>query len=176
VPEWDDMVVVGRVARTHGIRGQVIVNPETDFVEQRFRDGAVLYARRNATAQPLTVSAVRVHHGRPILTLEGIASIEEAEWLAGAELRIPAGALQRLPANQFYRHDLVGCRVRTAAGLDLGVVEAVEGPQQSSHLVVRRGRHEVLVPLAADICIEIDARGRNIVIEPPEGLLELNDA
>jgi ribosomal 30S subunit maturation factor RimM len=60
--------------------------------------------------------------------------------------------------------------------LDLGVVAAVEGPQESSHLVVRGGRRELLVPLAADIWIEIDARGRNIVIEPPEGLLELNDA
>jgi 16S rRNA processing protein RimM len=176
VPEWDDMVVVGRVARTHGIRGQVIVNPETDFVEQRFRSGAVLYVRRTATAQPLTVSAVRVHQGRPILTLEGIASIEAADWLVGAELRIPAGDLQQLPTNQFYRHDLVGCRVRTASGLDLGVVAAVDGSQENSYLVIRSGQREVLVPLAADICIEIDARGRNIVIEPPEGLLELNDS
>jgi 16S rRNA processing protein RimM len=168
------MVVVGRVARTHGIHGQVIVNPETDFLEERFRAGAVLYARQTGVARPLTVTAVRFHQGRPILTLEGVRSIEQAEWLAGAELRVPADALQELSAGEFYHHDLVGCRVRTTRGLNLGIVTAVEGPRGGSHLVVRRGRGEVLVPLAADICIEIDPRGRSIVIEPPEGLLELN--
>jgi len=172
--QWDAMVVVGRVARTHGLRGQVIVNPETDFLEERFREGAVLYARRQTVTQPITVTAVRFHLGRPILTLEGVASIEDAEGLAGAELRVPAEALQELPADQFYCHDLVGCQVRTTTGRDLGTVTAVEGLRGGSYLVVRRGRTEVLVPLAADICIEIDARGRNIVIEPPEGLLDLN--
>ena len=87
------MVVVGRIARTHGLRGQVIVNPETDFLEERFREGAVLYARRQTLTQPITVTAVRFHQGRPILTLEGVASIDEAERLAGAELRVPAEAL-----------------------------------------------------------------------------------
>ena len=168
------MVVVGRVARAHGLRGQIIVNPETDFLEERFRTGAVVYARRAGVAQPLRMTAVRFHQGRPILTLEGVLSIEQTGWLTGAELRVPADALQELAADEFYRHDLVGCRVRTTTGLDLGVVTAVEGPRAGSHLVVRRGRSEVLVPLAADICIEIDPRGRSIVIEPPEGLLDLN--
>lgn len=172
--QWDAMVVVGRVARVHGIRGQVIVNPETDFLEDRFCAGAVLYARRNADPQPLTVTAVRFHQGRPILSLEGIASIQEAEWLAGTELRVPADAIKPLSPNQFYRHDLVGCRVRTTTGLDLGTVAAVEGPREGSYLVICRGPNEVLVPLAADICVEIDTRGRSIVIEPPEGLLDLN--
>jgi 16S rRNA processing protein RimM len=174
VLQWDAMVVVGRVARTHGLRGQVIVNPETDFLEDRFRAGSVLYVRQTLEAQPLVVTAVRFHQGRPILSLEGIGSIQEAERLAGAELRVPADAVKQLPADEFYRHELVGCRVRTTAGLDLGTVAAVEGPREGSRLVVRRGRSEVLVPLAADICIEIDTRGRSIVIEPPEGLLDLN--
>ena len=169
------MVVVGRVARAHGIHGQIIVNPETDFPTARFREGAVLYARRQTLAQPLTVTAVRFHQDRPILTLEGVASIADAQRLAGAELRVPAETLQELPPDQFYRHDLVGCSVRTTSGRNLGTVTAVEGPREGSHLVVRLGQNEVLVPLAADICIEIDPRGRSIVIEPPEGLLDLND-
>ena len=170
------MAVVGCVARTHGVRGQVIVNPETDFVEERFRAGAVLYARQTGAPRPLTITAVRFHRGRPILTLEGVRSIEEAAWLAGAELRVSADTLRELSGGEFYRHDLVGCQVRTTAGLNLGVVTAVEGPREGSHLVVRRGRSEQLVPLAADICVEIDPRGRRILIAPPEGLLGLNDS
>lgn len=167
--------MVGRVARTHGIRGQVIVNPETDFPEERFREGAVLYAQRHAATQPLTVRAVRFHQGRPILTFAGIESIDDAEWLRGAELRIPEDALQTLPADQFYRHDLVGCLVQTTNGRELGAVAEVVGTREVSHLVVKKGRQEVLVPLAADICVEIDTQARRIIVEPPEGLLELND-
>lgn len=167
--------MVGRVARTHGIRGQVIVNPETDFPEERFRAGAVLYARRAVATQPLAVSAVRFHQGRPILTFEGVDSIEDAEWLRGTELRIPEDALLRLPVDQFYRHDLVGCLVQTRGGRELGTVTEVVGTREVSHLVVKRGGHEVLVPLAADICIAVDTHARRIIVEPPEGLLELNE-
>jgi 16S rRNA processing protein RimM len=169
------MVLVGRVARTHGIRGQVIVNPETDFPEERFREGAVLYVRRHAATEPLMVRTVRFHQGRPILAFEGIASIDDAEWLKGAELRVPEGTLHRLPADQFYRHDLVGCLVQTTDGREVGVVMDVVGTREVSHLLVKKGRHEVILPLAADICIEIDTDARRIVIAPPEGLLGLNE-
>jgi 16S rRNA processing protein RimM len=170
------MVMVGRVARTHGLRGQVIVDPETDFPEERFREGAVLYARRDAATQPLAVSAVRFHQGRPILAFDGVGSIEDAAWLRGAELRIPEDSLQRLPGGEFYRHDLVGCLVRTTGGRELGTVAEVVGTRAVSHLVVKQGRHEVLLPLAADICVEIDTHARRIIVEPPEGLLEVNDS
>jgi 16S rRNA processing protein RimM len=168
------MAVVARVARTHGLRGQVIVNPETDFLEARFRAGAVLYVQRHGVSQALTITAARIHQGRPILTFDGIPSIDEAAWLAGVELRVPVDALQPLPGGHVYRHDLVGCAVRTVGGRDVGTVAAVEGPRENSYLVVRDGQREVLVPLAADICVEIDPARRGIVINPPEGLLDLN--
>jgi 16S rRNA processing protein RimM len=169
------MVLVGRVARPHGIRGQVIVNPETDFLEERFREGAELFALHHGALLGLRVRSVRLHRGRPILGFHGADSIEAVRWLAGAELRVPEDALHQLPADQFYRHDLVGCRVTTTSGRDLGTVLAVEGPRDGSHLIVRKAGRDVLVPLAAEICVEIDTRGRRIVIEPPDGLLELNE-
>jgi 16S rRNA processing protein RimM len=169
------MAVVGRVARPHGIRGQVIVNPETDFVEERFRVGAEVFVLRQGALLGLTVSSLRLHRGRPIIGFHGVDSIEAVEWLAGGELRVPAETLRQLPADEFYRHDLVGCRVTTTSGRDLGTVAAVEGPREGSYLIVRKAQRELLVPLAAEICVEIDARGRLIVIEPPDGLLELNE-
>jgi 16S rRNA processing protein RimM len=169
------MAVVGRVARPHGIRGQVIVNPETDFVEERFRVGAELFALRQGALLGLTVSSLRLHRGRPIIGFQGVDSIAAVEWLAGSELRVPADTLRQLPADEFYKHDLVGCRVTTTSGRDLGTVAAVEGPRDGSYLIVRKARRELLVPLAAEICVVIDAGGRRIVIEPPEGLLELNE-
>jgi 16S rRNA processing protein RimM len=169
------MAVVGRVARPHGLRGQVIVNPETDFVEERFREGAEFFALRHGVPLSLKVGSIRVHRGRPIVGFHGIDSIEAVAWLAGAELRVPAEALRELPVDQFYRHDLVGCRVTTTGGRDLVTVSAVEGPRDGSYLVVRKAGHELLVPLAAEICVEIDAPQRRIVVAPPDGLLELNE-
>ena len=172
--EWDDMVLVGRVARAHGNRGQVIVDPATDFPEERFKPGSVLHTRRDNRVEALTVDSVRFHRGRPILSLDGIGTIDAAESLAGHELRVGADALQALPAGSFYHHDLIGCSVRTPDGESIGRVISVEGDAAGSRLVVRGRRGDVLIPLAEHICISVDVPGRAIVVEPIDGLLDLN--
>lgn len=168
------MVLVGTIARSHGIRGQVIVNPESDFPEERFRPGVELFVRRAGALETLTLTSVRFHRARPIVGIAGIDTIEQAETLAGLELRIPSEQIAALPAGTFYRHDLVGCRVETAAGETVGAVRDVEGTIGGSRLVVDGPRGEILIPLAAAICTTIDPAARRIVIDPPEGLLELN--
>jgi 16S rRNA processing protein RimM len=173
-PAWDDCIVVGRVARAHGNRGQVIVNPDTDFVEERFREGAELLVQRDGRVQPVRITASRVHQGRPVIALEGVATMNDAEAMAGVEFRVPPDALQPLPPGTYYRHDLVGCAVETVAGERVGAVGAVEGDLGASRLVVRTPGGEVLVPLADAICQRVDIAARRIVIDPPEGLLDLN--
>ena len=86
LPRWDEMVLVGRIVRPHGIRGQVVVNPETDFVEERFAAGAILWTRCDAGDERLIVSTMRVQNGRPIVGFEGFGRIEDVERLAGAGL------------------------------------------------------------------------------------------
>ena len=173
-PEWDRMVLVGRVARPHGLRGHVIVTPETDFVEDRFKAGATFWTRSERGQEVLTVNSARVQNGRPVIGLEGFGSIEDVERLAGLDLRIPEDSLLPLDAGAYYVHDLVGCAVETISGEPVGEVRRVEGGAGASVLSVEGPRGEVLVPLAADICVEVDIAGRRIRINPPEGLLELN--
>jgi 16S rRNA processing protein RimM len=174
MPPWEDFVLVGRIARAHGIRGQVIVNPDTDFVETRFQPGAVLHVQRGGRVEPVRVTTMRVHRGRPIIGLEGVETMNDAEALAGLELRVPSDALGPLPPGMFYRHDLVGCLVETKAGEAVGEVSAVEGDMGSSRLVLRSPGGEVLIPLAEAICVNIDTAARRIVIDPPDGLLDAN--
>ncbi len=171
---WSEMALVGRVARVHGLKGDVIINPETDFPESRFQPGAVVHRRTGGGIEALTVATVRFHRGRPIVRFEGIESITGAEPLAGLELRVPVASLEALPADRFYHHDLVGCRVETRSGEMVGEVDHVEGESGTSQLAVNGPRGEVLVPLAATICVGIDVGRKVIVIEPPEGLLDLN--
>jgi 16S rRNA processing protein RimM len=171
---WDEMALVGRIARAHGIRGQVIVNPDTDFPDERFRPGATLFTMRGGVVTPLTVTTARIQAGRPVIGLAGIETMNAATSLAGLELRIPAGQLAGLPTGAFYHHELVGCRVETLGGAAVGIVERVEGTPGASRLVVAGTAGEILIPLADGICTTIDVGGRRIVIDPPEGLLDLN--
>jgi 16S rRNA processing protein RimM len=174
--DWDDAILVGVVARTHGNRGEVVVNSETDFPEERFRAGAQLMTRRkDGSPATLEVAAARMHQGRPVILFAGVASMNDAELLAGLELRVPddrAGD-DRLDAGEYYHRDLIGCEVVTDAGEAVGQVTAVEGDRSATRLVVRSRRNEVLIPLADEICT-VDVAAKRITVRPPEGLLELN--
>ena len=87
--EWDDAILVGVVARTHGNRGEVVVNAETDFPEERFREGAQLMSRRkDGSPATMEVATMRMHQGRPVILFKGVASMNDAELLAGMELRV----------------------------------------------------------------------------------------
>ena len=169
------MVLVGRIARPHGLRGQVIVNPETDFVEDRFVTGATVWARSDRGDEALTITSARVQNGRPVIAFAGYSNIEDAERLAGLELRVPEETLPALGDGVYYQHQLVGCEVETVAGAPVGEVSRVDGGAGGSLLAVRGVRGEVLIPLAQHICVEIDVAAKRIRIDPPDGLLELNE-
>ena len=173
--DWEQMVLVGRVARPHGVRGQVIINPETDFVDDRFVGGATMWARSDRGVHALTITSARVHNGRPVIGFEGFSTIEDAQRLAGLELRVPEEALQVLGEGVYYQHQLVGCDVETVSGGRIGQVSRVDGGAGGSLLAVRGARGEVLIPFARHICVDIDVAARRIRIDPPEGLLELNE-
>lgn len=171
---WEDMAVVGRIARAHGIRGQVIVNLETDFPETRFQPDAELFIERGGQLEALRLTTVRFQHERPVIGIHGVETMNDAEALAGYELRVPADRLAPLPGGTFYRHHLIGCRVETRSGQPVGAVSDVEGTAAGSRLVIDGPRGEILIPLATAICTTIDVEAKRIVIEPPEGLLDLN--
>jgi 16S rRNA processing protein RimM len=169
----EERILVGRVARAHGNKGQVIVNPETDFPEERFAAGKAVFV--GDAGAPRTIVASRFHQGRPVISLEGVETMNDAEALAGADLRVAAADAMPLPDGTYYHYDLIGCEVQDTEGRLIGQVAAVEGPLELSRLVVSAPHGEVLIPLAADICVEIDPAGKRIRVAAPEGLIELNE-
>ena len=172
--DWDAMISVGRIARPHGNAGRVVINPDTDFAEERFGAGNVVYVRRGGDVESLVIRDVRFHRGRPIVGFDGVGTIPGAEGLANAEVRVPAEAAGGLPAGTFYYHELIGCRVETVGGRAVGTVVSIEGGGEAHRLVIEGVSAEVQVPLAAPICVRIDPRERLITLDPPEGLLDLN--
>ena len=169
----EDLLLIGTIARAHGNKGQVIVNPASDFLEERFREGATFLVGDGLT--PRRVRSARIQQGRPIIALEGVDTIDAAEALAGAELKMPVDELGSLPEGTYYRHDLVGCQVEDTEGRLIGEVTAVEGPMEASRLVIAAPHGEVLIPLVADICVDVKPAEKRIRVAAPDGLLELNE-
>ena len=102
-----------------------------------------------ATAR--VIREVRFHQGRPIIALDGIETMDDAEALAGAELKVPAPGAGTLPEHTYYHHELIGCEVADRAGRTIGPVTAVEGTMEMSRLVIAGSHGEVLIPLVAEI-------------------------
>jgi 16S rRNA processing protein RimM len=152
----------------------VIVNLETDFADERFVVGREVIVGSEQAGTRRRITAVRFHQGRPIVALEGVATMNDAEALAGAEVWMSTADIAPLPEGTFYRHDLVGCEVRDASGAVVGRVREVEGTMTQSRLVVDGPRGEVLIPLAAEICVKVDPVGREIIVNAPDGLLDAN--
>lgn len=163
-------LVVGRVVRAHGIRGEVTVNILSDQPELRFVPGAKLVAG----ARSLVIKNLRWHGPRLLITFEGVADRNAAEALRGTSLvaDIPEGEELEDP-DEFFDHQLAGLRVETADGALVGSVSEVLHLPMQEVLAVRlpTGR-EVLVPFVASIVPSVDVAGGRIVVAPPEGLFD----
>ncbi len=173
---WPDLIVVGRIVRPHGIRGQVVVDAETDFGATRFAVGATLTGLMADEIRPFVVSSSRPHGHRWVIGFEGVTTMNEAETLRGVELRVPSDSRPALNAGQYYVHDLADCEVVTMNGTTVGRVARVDLAAGTPLLVVNGPRGEVLVPLAETICRRVDVVAKRIEIDPPGGLIDLNVA
>ena len=168
-----DTVVVGRIGRPHGVRGEVTVEVRTDDPDLRFALGAVLRTDP-ADRGPLTVAGRRWHREVLLLTIDGVESREAAEELRNTELHVPLAELPALEdPDVFYDHQLVGLSARLPDGTELGTVGAVRH-EGADLLVVRRVRGgELLVPFVTAMVPMVDLLGGFLVVDPPEGLLDL---
>jgi 16S rRNA processing protein RimM len=163
-------VVVGRIGRPHGVRGEVTVEVRTDDPDQRFAAGAVL-ATDPAARGPLTVAGAGRSGAITILRFEGFADRTAAESLRGTLLLVDGDTLPPPADDEYYDHQLIGLAAVTAAGAGLGEVTDVLHPPASPVLSIRTADGvEVLVPFVAAIVPEVDLSGGRLVIDPPDGM------
>ena len=172
-------VIVGRVGRPHGIRGELVIGVRTDEPDLRFAVGAVLdvHAEPEPTGdQPtLTVARARWHSGQLLVAFEGITDRTAAGELTGSWLSVDSGQLPRTgDPDEFRDHELIGLSVRTPDGGLVGVVTDVLHHGQDLLVIERAdGRdEECLVPFVKALVPEVDVAARLLVIDPPPGLLD----
>ncbi|GDY30616.1 ribosome maturation factor RimM [Gandjariella thermophila] len=167
--------VVGRVAKAHGLHGELAVELRTDSPEERFSEGATVRAElRDGTVRTLTVSAARPHGGRLLVSFAGVEGRDAAEALRGAVLSADARDLPPTEdPDEFYDHELEGLAAELTDGTAVGTVrEIVHGPAGDLLVVERASGGEVLVPFVRDIVPEVDVRAGRLVVDPPPGLLD----
>ena len=187
-------VVVGRIGRPHGIRGEVVIGVRTDEPDLRFAVGATVDVQPAGSGgegsppgsggsrgvappgqQSLTVASARWHSGQLLVAFAGITDRTAAAELTGSWLSVDSGQLPDLAdPDEFRDHQLVGLAVRTCAGQPVGVVTEVLHYGQDL-LVVRRADGvdgEFLVPFVKAIVPEVDVSAGVVVIDPPPGLLD----
>ena len=171
--EWD--LTIGRIVAPFGLLGEMKVQLETDFPERFARIRQVCIRRPNGDAQLSAVESARLHKTQVLLRLPGIAKIEQAEELRGSLVQIKRQDAVRLPANEFYIHDLVGCEVVTVEGRVLGLLTSVlRGPGNDVY-VVGEGKSEFLIPAIKDVVRDVDTTARRITVAPTPGLLSDED-
>jgi 16S rRNA processing protein RimM len=177
-------VIVGRVGRPHGIRGEVVIGVRTDEPDLRFAVGAAVEARPAPDAdddgdgERLTVASARWHSGQLLVAFAGITDRTAAAELTGSWLSVDSSQLPDTgDPDEFRDHELIGLSVRTRAGDQVGVVADVLHYGQDL-LVVRRQDEpgETLVPFVKAIVPEVDLPAGVVVIDPPPGLIDPAEA
>lgn len=158
-------VAVGYVRRPRGKRGELSVEPLTEFSE-RFQPGATLLAQ----GRPYTVRSARPHQDTILLELEGIDTPEHAETLRGLVLEIPEAELGPLEADRYYRFQLIGIEVVDTQGHALGRLEEVLETGANDVYVVRDAESELLLPAIDTVVQSVDVAGGRMVVELLKGL------
>lgn len=170
----DDLVVVAHAVKTRGLRGELVADLLTDFPERFAGLETLIGVAPDGTRTILALEEHWLQAGRIVLKFAGYDSIEAAKVLVGFEFAVPEQDRVELPEDEFYDWELEGCRVETVERQELGYVREVLRTGGVEVLVIEneaRGR-EHLIPLAEEICVEIDVNQKLIRVDAPEGLLE----
>jgi len=168
-------LVVGRVGRPHGLRGEVTVEVRTDDPDQRFVAGSSL-ATVPDDRGPLTIAGSRWHSGRLLVQFEGYADRDSADTLRGTMLTIDSDEVAPLDdPEEYYDHDLIGLTVITVSGEQVGAVADVLHHGQDLLVIDGAGPRsgaEILVPFVAALVPQVDVAAGRLVIDPPPGLID----
>ena len=168
-PSEPEFITIGKILAPWGNKGKLKVEVATDF-PQRFAPSSKVYIEQ----QPMTIDSIGWHKGKAIIKLNTIDSIEDAEKLRGQLVEIHHSQLHPLPEGQYYHFQLIGLEVWTTQGELLGNITEILSMPGNDNYVVSGAKGEILIPAIEDVIKSIDLNKGCLVIEPIEGLLNLN--
>ena len=172
----EDFIAIGRVSKPHGVKGEIRIeyfNPE-DL--QFFSHYQMIFLQGDERSlHPYRLLTVRPHKKLILAQLEGIQSRAEAEQLRGKVVLIDPAELPPLKEDEYYWQDILGMRVVSEKGEDVGTIKEIVPTGSNDVYVVQKGEQEFLIPATQDVIMSIDIEARTMVIRPLEGLLQEDD-
>jgi 16S rRNA processing protein RimM len=167
-------LTVGKIVNTHGLRGEVKVLSRTDFPEDRFKPGSKLAIapEQGEIQRYVTVESSRMHKSMFLLKLEQFNDINEAERYKGSLLKVSKDELVELGKDEYYYHEIVGCRVVTDEAEELGTISEVLSPGANDVWVVERldRRKPLLIPVIDDVVLDVNIPDKLVKVHLMEGL------
>lgn len=168
----ENFIEIGKIVKTHGIKGEVRVHNFSDFPEERYAPGQVVYLLLDdKTPQELVITSHRQHKNREMLTFEGYTNINEIEEFIGGKLVVPEENLFELEKDKFYMHDIVGLQVFDVEKNKLGEIkEILVSPAHDIWVVERRGKTDLLLPNIESVILDVSLEDERVMVNVLEGL------
>lgn len=173
-PGSDDLILIARAVRTRGLKGELVADLLTDFPERFEAVSQLTAVTRSGQQKVVELEDYWFQKDRIILKFKDFDTIEQATELVGCDFALPADERVPLEEDEYYDWELEGCTVQLVDGEVVGKVSSIlkTGGTPILSITGDDGR-EHLVPLAAEMMVEINVAAKSIVIDPPEGLLDL---
>jgi 16S rRNA processing protein RimM len=166
-------IAIARIARTRGNRGEVLADLYTDFPDRFNALNEVWLEFDDGRRLLMSLEQSWEHKGRRVLKFAGVDSISAAQSYVGCWIVIPSDQAVHLPEGTYFDHDLIGCFVQDIQGNRLGIVSGILHIAGNCQLLVEGSNREFLVPAVEGICIEISIKSKQVVVDLPEGLMDL---
>ncbi|ERJ13494.1 ribosome maturation factor RimM [Haloplasma contractile] len=167
----NDYLYVGKIANTHGLKGELKIKSDTDFKEERYKTGSKLYLSSGDEMIELEVATHRVHKNYDLVKFKGLDNINDVEQYKGCTVHVHESQLDELDDGDYYYNDLIGSAVY---GNDyIGIVKDVLNHGASDLLVIKReSKKEVMIPFVEEFVETVDLEKKEIKINEIEGLID----
>lgn len=167
------LVPVGKIVRTHGLRGALKIIPYGETLAlQKPGDKIYLCAAADTGSVGLTLAQMRLQGRHCLAQFSEIGDIDTAQGILNQEVFVPEESLPPVEEGEYYHYQLIGLRVVTADGEEIGTLRGVIETGSNDVYVIDRTSGEILIPALAEVILEVDLRGRRMIIDPPEGFFD----
>jgi 16S rRNA processing protein RimM len=169
----DDLILIGKITGTHGIKGQVRVIPYSGDAASILSMRTFFVQMHDGEYAPISFNSAVEHKKKVIVSVAGIHDITTAQALVGCEVFVPRNQLPELPDGEYYWQDLLGLAVLDEQGRCFGELTDILATGANDVYVVKSGEKEYLIPAISDVVLDIDLNKRTMTVRPLEGLLDL---
>ena len=167
------MVTIGRILKSQGNKGGLKLKLYSDKQNKPFFQKIYLHSKKSI--KEFEVESLKPHQNFFTLKLKSVDSLVQARELAGYDVMVPEEWLKPLAKGDYYIYQLLDCLVYTKENTLVGIVKDFMFVENNDLLIVRNEDREMLIPFNRSICLNLDLKKKVLIIDPPEGLLELNE-